>query len=196
MTKRPICRLDGLCGGIAIKVPLKKPAFYLILLTAESITRLASSNFFMQVLNAPTRQEVDNAHFKTRCWISLFLSSIPIHLLFNSAVFEVDRRESDFHLTIATEQFLYGGDFYPPGSSLALPGLVSADDSSFLEYNPIQYYAEVCDYGYLVNRSDYKNHLSPVISNVSYIAKNAAGWERLEIAEVRCICPTHRSVNL
>ena len=31
------------------------------------------------------------------------ISSIPIHLLFNSAIFQTDYRESDFSLTIATE---------------------------------------------------------------------------------------------
>ncbi|KAI0875522.1 hypothetical protein GGS24DRAFT_515444 [Hypoxylon argillaceum] len=182
------------------------------LVVSKYISRLASSNFFMQVLNAPTREEVDNAHFKsswlgigvpsvrnafrvspfkTRCWIALLLSSIPIHLLFNSAVFEVDKRESDFHLTIATEEFLDGGDFYPPGSSLAIPGLVSVDDSTIINYDTSFYRSlpyspwYTYDYGYPVNKTDYKNHSSPVFSNISSIAKLAAGWERLEIAECK-----------
>src|SRR5512142_189423 len=65
---------------------------------------LASSNFFMQVLNAPGRAEVDAAHAKHKIlrigvqstqnllhisWFKvvatgvLMLSSVPIHLLFN-----------------------------------------------------------------------------------------------------------------
>ncbi len=179
----------------------------------------------MQVLNAPTRQEVDNAHFKsswlgigvpsvrnafrvsrfkTWSWISFLLSSIPIHLLFNSAVFEVDSRESDFHLTIATEQFLHGGDFYPPGSSLAIPGLVSVDDSTITEYSadndnigvsdmPWGYWYE---YGSPINRTDYKDPSSPVVSNISTIAEKAMAWERLEIEEVRQIPPSRQLVNL
>ncbi|KAI1120426.1 hypothetical protein F5Y10DRAFT_258367 [Nemania abortiva] len=167
----------------------------------------------MQVLNAPTRQEVDNAHFKsswlgigvpsvrnafrvsrfkTWCWVSLFLSSIPIHLLFNSAVFEVDRRESDFHLTIATEQFLHGGVFYPPGSSLAIPGLVFGDDSAILGYDPnSDYFIESTpwdhyySYGYPVYKTDYKDSSSPAIANISDIAEKAATWERLELAECK-----------
>lgn len=69
----------------------------------------------MQILNAPTRAEIDAAHakgkwleigvssarnalrvskFKTCCWLGLLVSSIPIHLLFNSTVFETEREFS------------------------------------------------------------------------------------------------------
>ncbi|KAI1753957.1 hypothetical protein F4782DRAFT_545308 [Xylaria castorea] len=173
---------------------------------------LASSNFFMQVLNAPTRQEVNSAHFKsswlgigvssirnifrvspfkTWCWIFLLLSSIPIHLFFNSAVFQVDRYESDFHLTIATEKFSHGGDFYPPGSSLALPGLLSreilTDLSNGVDYGDNFDFSEVAGYGYgySVHMADYKDPLSPVVSNISSTAKKSAAWERLEIEECK-----------
>lgn len=67
----------------------------------------------MQVLNSPSREEVNAAHFrgswmgigipsvrnafkvsrfKTVCWLCLLISSIPIHLLFNSTVFQTDRK--------------------------------------------------------------------------------------------------------
>ncbi|KAI0193909.1 hypothetical protein F4808DRAFT_475205 [Astrocystis sublimbata] len=167
------------------------------------------------VLNAPTREEVDNAHskaswlgigvpsvrnafqvssFKTWSWVCLFVSTVPIHLIWNSAIFEVDRRDSDYHLTIATEQFLHGGSFYPPGASLALPGLVSDDDSAWYEM--------LDGYGARINRSDYQNPLSPAVSNISAIADKAAEWERLEVAEclseyVHCKgLKKHRSVVL
>ncbi|KAI0117928.1 hypothetical protein GGR51DRAFT_545815 [Nemania sp. FL0031] len=199
------------------KVAARNLALHLLINIASTLVvriptfRLASSNFFMQVLNAPTRQEVDNAHFKsswlgigvpsvrnafrvsrfkTWCWVALLLSSIPIHLLFNSAVFEVDKRESDFHLTIATEKFLHEGAFYPPGSSLAIPGLVSVDDSTILNDNPDDPYNSptpwnLYSYGYPVNRTNYKDHLSPEFSNISLVAEKAATWERLEIAECK-----------
>lgn len=82
-----------------------------LLLNIVSTLIIASSNFFMQVLNAPTRKEVDRAHaknrwleigvpsignifhvssFKTIAWVLFNLSSVPIHLLFNSAVFQTD----------------------------------------------------------------------------------------------------------
>ncbi|GAW25293.1 hypothetical protein SAMD00023353_0401920 [Rosellinia necatrix] len=119
----------------------------------------------------------------------------------------MDKRESDFHLTIATEQFLHGGDFYPPGSSLAVPGLVSAGDhmtyhnTDTLTLVNLQPWRGL-NYGYPVNRTDYKDHLSPVVSNISTTAQKAAGWERLEINECKAeyvACrglKKHRSVVL
>lgn len=93
----------------------------------------------MQVLNSPSREEVNAAHFKgswlgigvssvrnvahvskfkTWSWVVLLLSSIPIHLLFNSSIFQTDHEESLFHLTIASEDFVNGATFYSPGASL------------------------------------------------------------------------------
>ena len=69
---------------------------------------LSASNYCMQCLSSPTREEVDRAHqrqiwldigvpsirnlrqiswYKIALWWSLALSSIPLHLLYNSAVF-------------------------------------------------------------------------------------------------------------
>ena len=74
-----------------------------------STVLLASSNVSMQSLSAPTRTEVDRAHSKKRwlsigtpnirnlfyirktkamLWLVLGLSSFPLHLLWNSVVFE------------------------------------------------------------------------------------------------------------
>lgn len=82
-----------------------------LLLNVFSTLIIASSNFFMQVLNAPTREDVDRAHaknrwleigvpsirnilhlsrFKTIAWVLFNVTSIPIHLLFNSAIFQTD----------------------------------------------------------------------------------------------------------
>lgn len=111
---------------------------------------LASTNFFMQVLNAPSRAELDSAHekgswldigvpsprnafrvgrFKTIMWLLFFLSSIPIHLLFNSAIFSTDHRESEFNYFVFDESVLTGGATFNPGASLSLP----LDDYMWLE---------------------------------------------------------------
>ncbi|KAI0419637.1 hypothetical protein F5X98DRAFT_372647 [Xylaria grammica] len=84
----------------------------------------ASSNFFMQVPNSPSREEIDRARalgsslgigvssirnalrlskFKSWFWVTVALSSVPLYHLFNSAAFR-----TDFHLTIATENFTNG----------------------------------------------------------------------------------------
>ncbi|KAI1658111.1 hypothetical protein F4813DRAFT_54132 [Daldinia decipiens] len=196
-----------------------------VLCTTVSITaqlmlfqRLASSNFFMQVLNSPSREEVNAVHFrgswlgigipsirnafrvskfKTTCWICLFISSIPIHLLFNSTIFETDYRGSDFHLTIATEEFLNGGSFYPPGGSLVQAGFSSwydetgpykgypyiVTESTSINFNPWSFYYD--GYGSPVNLTEYANKDSDAMKNISTTATSAGQWKRLEISECK-----------
>lgn len=102
---------------------------------------LASSNFFMQIVSSPSRKEIDHAHrslhsleigvssfknlgalswFKILAWAGLFMTSVPIHLLFNSAIYPIDYQGSDWHLTIATPGFVSQTiDYFVPGASLA-----------------------------------------------------------------------------
>jgi hypothetical protein len=74
-----------------------------IVINILGVALLSSSNYFMQVLNAPTREEVDKAHarwiwldigvpsirnlkyinrWKGVLWITLLITSIPIHFLY------------------------------------------------------------------------------------------------------------------
>lgn len=83
---------------------------YHILINILSTVLLTSSNYCMQVLCSPTRDEIDAAHSKGQwldigvlsphnlrfirarrvlLWWILGLSSLPLHLLFNSAIFGV-----------------------------------------------------------------------------------------------------------
>jgi len=87
---------------------------------------LASSNFYMQVLVAPTRTDVDRAHAKgralevglqswrnlfyvpwrNRCfWVLLAVSTIPLHLVFNSCVLE-SKASTDFLMLMTSEKFI------------------------------------------------------------------------------------------
>lgn len=81
-----------------------------ILINALSSILLSASNYTMQCLCSPTRAEIDKAHAKgdwldvgvasvrnilgrirpmrQMLWWALALSSIPIHLLYNSAIFK------------------------------------------------------------------------------------------------------------
>ncbi|KAI0013844.1 hypothetical protein F4779DRAFT_638995 [Xylariaceae sp. FL0662B] len=132
---------EGICDDTA-KINL---ALHLVINLVSSAV-LASSNFFMQVLSAPSRKEIDEAHlylrsldiglpsvknirfmsrFKLICWLVFFLSSFPVHLLFNSSVFETNYQGADWHLTIATEAFTHGTTFFAPGASLAPAGAPS-----------------------------------------------------------------------
>jgi hypothetical protein len=162
-----------------------------LLLNIFSTAVLASSNFFMQIMNAPSRKEIDRVHakgtfldigvpswrntyyvskFKTGAWALLLLSSVPIHLLFNSAVFATDRREANFRLTIATEGFTTGAPYFIPGASLSGAGLPDFR----LTYG--------IDKGYGSSESlySYKALSSKEVSNITRTAAVAASWKRLD----------------
>lgn len=89
---------------------------------------LGASNVCMQLLCAPTREEVDAAHARCKwlgigisnlknlfyvnrktsaLWVLLGLSSIPLHLLWNSA-FMYTLSENDYVYSTVTEGFLQG----------------------------------------------------------------------------------------
>ena len=91
---------------------------------------LAASNFSMQCLSSPSRTEVNKAHAKRRwlaigtpnvrnlrhvsrkkamLWIMLGLSSFPLHLIWNSVVFQT-LAPYDYLAISAREDFLHGGD--------------------------------------------------------------------------------------
>ncbi|KAF5717248.1 hypothetical protein FMUND_5903 [Fusarium mundagurra] len=95
---------------------------------------LGSSNFFMQVLVAPTRQDVDRAHASKRwveigvhsihnfrfiskrrifLWALFSLTSIPLHLVFNGSVLE-SKATNGFVAIMVSETFLDDARFTLP----------------------------------------------------------------------------------
>jgi len=114
-----------------------------LLLNILSTAVIASSNFFMQVLNSPTRKEADAAHQKGKhvevgvpsirnillvapsrnlLWAAFCLSSVPIHLFFNSAIFETEFGAPHWRMAMVSEGFLAGRQYFLPGASLMLAG--------------------------------------------------------------------------
>ncbi|KAK0319137.1 hypothetical protein LTR54_013789 [Friedmanniomyces endolithicus] len=104
-----------------------------IVINALSSLLLSASNYTMQCLCSPTRKEIDKAHAKgdwmdvgvasvrniwrvrwTRgvLWWCLALSSVPIHLLYNSAIFKT-LDANDFSVATVNSDFLNGEPFYP-----------------------------------------------------------------------------------
>ncbi|KAK3377448.1 hypothetical protein B0H63DRAFT_451333 [Podospora didyma] len=141
------------------------------LLNSLSTGIIASSNFFMQVLNSPSRIEADKAHekekyveigvpsiknfphvarLKTMLWVGFCLSSVPIHLFFNSAIFETDYRGSQWHLTIADKWYTIDWRF-----------------------------------GESVDIGEYLNPASDAMKNLSRTAAEASGWKRLSPKDCR-----------
>lgn len=199
---------DGECGK-ASRLDVILHLFINIIATAV----LASSNFFMQILSSPSRLEVDKAHanlqsldigipsvknieflspFKLACWLGLFITSIPIHLFFNSAIFETDFRGSKWGLTIATEAFTQDITFYPPGASLARSG--------FARPNHANGCTELGDYGENTALEDYLDHSSNTFQYISTTAKNSIEWEILEkdacLAEYRSCRPRSKHLDV
>ncbi|KAJ2982620.1 hypothetical protein NUW58_g6403 [Xylaria curta] len=114
-----------------------------LIINLASTGLVASSNYFMQILSAPSREEIDKAHKKLKAldiglpslhnfrhlsrlkqmsWLVLLISSVPVHLFFNSSVFETTYQGSNWQLTISTESLVKGYPFFLPGSSLAAAG--------------------------------------------------------------------------
>ena len=132
-----------------------------------SAVLLSSSNYTMQCLNAPTHQEIDHAHenrrwldlgipsfrnlFRIRkqralLWCLLAVSSIPIHLLYNSAVFKTFEA-SNFAWAVVNENFFDGAPVYTPDtivpadlqqSTIWLPTFCSDLGGSALELRALQ----------------------------------------------------------
>ncbi|KAJ5221343.1 uncharacterized protein N7469_010230 [Penicillium citrinum] len=94
----------------------------------------AASNFSMQCLNSPTRREVDAAHSKSiwldigtpsirnifhgskakgALWMLLGFSSFPLHMTWNSAVFET-KVTNQCAVVLATEDFTHGANWQIP----------------------------------------------------------------------------------
>ncbi|KAI8938163.1 hypothetical protein NX059_005828 [Plenodomus lindquistii] len=92
---------------------------------------LCASNYCMQVLSAPNRKELVYAHSRrvwlhigvpslhnlkhisrarTALWMGLFISSVPLHLLFNSVVF-TNRQANDYMVLPVTQEWLDGAPY-------------------------------------------------------------------------------------
>jgi hypothetical protein len=181
-----------------------------LLLNIVSTCINASSNFFMQILNAPTRKGVNQAHsrqqialqigvssirngfhvsrWKSICWFLFSLSSLPIHLLFNSAIFETNYQGANWRMTLAAEGFTRGKQYFVPGAILSLSGLglfgsratyyggqrpskVTESvlwDDSFTNQIPMEYNT---------------TWIETFAENVSSTAINSGNWARLSASE-------------
>lgn len=95
---------------------------------------LGASNYTMQCLSSPTRQEIDKAHAKNEwcdigvpsvrnlrritwkriiLWWLLAITSFPLHLLYNSAIFD-SLSTHEYNLFVVSQEFLTGAPFNIP----------------------------------------------------------------------------------
>ena len=121
-------------------------------INALSTFLLGGSNYCMQCLCAPTRKEVDRAHSRGKwldigvpsvrnlrrisgsralLWWILGLSSVPLHLLFNSAFFK-GLSTNNYDILVVSPAFVEGGGFNADGSVPNVPKVDPAEVQSAL----------------------------------------------------------------
>ena len=110
---------------------------------------LAASNYCMQMLISPLREEVDIAH-KVKKWmyvgvpnfkklrhihwtrrllvLILAVSSLPVHLIRNSAIVQ-ETPANDYHVAAVSEEFVSGAPIDPNAPELLLGFLKPAIDA-------------------------------------------------------------------
>ncbi|KAH8897511.1 hypothetical protein GQ53DRAFT_818775 [Thozetella sp. PMI_491] len=156
---------------------------------------LGSSNFFMQILSSPTRADVDKRHsmgiwlnigipsvrnlrlLPTRrvvCWLLFLLSSFPIHMLSNSAVFPAQYIASGYTTLVAHDSIV-------DRVGLSLQQDNDPDDASF----------QVCSD---INQPKPQPWAAPIAANATIIFKDDDRWENIEIARCRQILSSRQSL--
>ncbi|PUU76457.1 hypothetical protein B9Z19DRAFT_1194721 [Tuber borchii] len=112
-----------------------------LLINALSTVLLSGSNYTQQCLAAPTRREIDTAHSRIRwmdigvpsirnlfnikaertfLWIAIGITSIPLHLLYNSAVHTL-LTANDFEIYIVTKDHFEPGAYTNTSSHVFMP---------------------------------------------------------------------------
>ncbi|KIX09181.1 uncharacterized protein Z518_00260 [Rhinocladiella mackenziei CBS 650.93] len=120
-------------------------------INAISTLLLGGSNYCMQCLSAPTRPEINRAHvngrfldigvpsvrnllsiptYKTLLWLTLGLSSVPLHLMYNSA----------FYKSLSTNDY---GLYFVKQDFIDSPTFTSADPASDTVADPTKIHADV-----------------------------------------------------
>lgn len=114
----------------------------------------------------------------------MLLSSTPIHLLFNSAVYETNYEGSEWNLTIATDAFVTGGaPYFGPGASLANSGspLPNSTEETF-DQEPV-YFSSNGGWGQYISLADYWDNSTAVNQSISSTAREAGRWNNLTSKE-------------
>lgn len=187
-----------------------------LILNIISTGILASSNFFMQIVTSPSRKEINQSHARLRalkiglqsptnipflsrikqiCWFILLLSSIPIHLFFNSAVYSTAYQSVSWNTTVATSHFARSGienqTYWLPGASLSMSGKASPVQKYFRDSTATlpSTGQDVLGFGdpwfngkYYIADSDENNipeWYNPARKAIAITAERCAGWTNL-----------------
>lgn len=186
----------GLFEGSCARVSTLSTIYH-IGLNIISTGILSSSNFFMQIVSSPSRKDIDDNHAWLRplsiglpsptnipvlprkkqiCWAILLLSSVPIHLFFNSAIYSTSYQSTGWNVTIATDHFVQRGvenqSYWLPGASLAISGTFSPVQQI---QDPGQGYGDRISNGYWDgDRND------EIRQEIAATARECAHWDVLD----------------
>ena len=174
------------------------------LINILSTMLLGASNYTMQCLSAPTRSEVDNAHSQgvwldigvpnvrnlrriawTRIalWWLLAVSSIPLHLLYNSAVFST-LCVREYGVVAVTAEFLDGAPF-----NSSEPTYDVIDDTMPIYEN---YQSNKTSFGRLENKECVKTYSTPALSAYAdlLLMTNYSNATNSYLMSETGVCPT------
>ncbi|KAK7991410.1 hypothetical protein PG988_000204 [Apiospora saccharicola] len=145
-----------------------------LLINVLSTALLSASNYCMQLQAAPTRKELDKVHGKGDwmdigilslrnlrhisrdrqvIWALLALSSVPIHLAYNSAVFQ-SLGSNNYNIAVVKDSFLQGAPFNLTFSEQNRAGDPGWDESRVNP--PIDYYAAITNMQEAASNGSYK----------------------------------------
>lgn len=101
-------------------------------------------------------------------------SSIPMHLVFNSIVFQTNYFGSEYHLTIASEGLVSGAPYYPPGASLIPAGFSGYVNNSW---------SMMKHYGDQQSITKYLDTTSEPYKNITAAATYGRTWNNISAVE-------------
>ncbi|KAH8834588.1 hypothetical protein DL96DRAFT_1443593, partial [Flagelloscypha sp. PMI_526] len=178
--------------------------FVHLAINVASSLLLSGSNFCMQCISAPTRRDIDAAHERGRwfdiavpsvrnirflgrkrllLWLFIGLSSIPLHLFYNSTFFLSITHHSMYDVLIATSSFADGAPFFNPSGTQLVTfqyanGTLETKNHTFGTYRPsllASIQANASQFQRLSNRdciTAYTQRILADRSNVILVASN------------------------
>lgn len=184
-----------------------------LIVNVLSTLLLGASNYCMQVLSAPNRDELVRAHARriwlhigvpslrnlkhigrprAFLWLMLFLSSMPLHLLFNSVVF-TNLQANEYFVNPVTEEWVETG-FYDASRFIDVPGNstkafveatnapklnVTTIDGRFVNTNDAEAVYQKLDAAACFNR--YSNQYMSDAGNVYVVHESPIVWRDLAV---------------
>ncbi|CAG7945628.1 unnamed protein product [Penicillium nalgiovense] len=185
-----------------------------LIINILSTILLAYSNFAMQCLNSPTRAEVDAAHAKQHwlnigtpsirnlffisrsklcLWLVLGLSSLPLHMLWNSTVFDT-QSTNDYLAVAVTPDFANGPEWTTAESQDLFASPANETTTRYREmilglqqkmhHHELEHLSvDVCQQAYFTSVIPNRSNVLLVVGDSSATSPVVAIWDNQYIAD-------------